>query len=168
MQLPQECYIYNWESPLGDIVLSSDGTNLTGLWFRGQDHFGSTIAADPLTADLPVFQDAVFWLESYFRGEQPAAGIPIRLIGTPFQQAVWNLLLEIPYGETTTYGAIAKRIEATLHRTTSARAVGSAVGRNPISILVPCHRVMGSDGSLTGYAAGTERKSALLKLEQSN
>lgn len=166
MPRPQECYIYNWKSPLGDMVLCSDGTNLTGLWFKEQNHFGSTIAADPLTADLPVFQDTVFWLESYFRGEKPAADIPIRLIGTPFQQTVWNLLLEIPYGETATYGAIAKRIEAKQHRKTSARAVGSAVGRNPISILVPCHRVMGSDGSLTGYAAGTERKSALLQLER--
>lgn len=160
-------FICRWMSPLGSITIASDGTAVTGLWFEGQKHYGSTLAAHPIRRELPVFQETVRWLERYFNGDDPAMTIPLRLTGTPFQNSVWEALRDIPYGKTVTYGDIAKELEKKLDHSTSPRAVGSAVGRNPVSILIPCHRVVGSDGSLTGYAGGTEKKQALLKLELS-
>ncbi len=154
----------HYDSPLGGITLASDGRTLTGLWIDGQKHYGSTI--DTLTeerANLPVFDYVRRWLDIYFSGHEPDFLPPLSLKGTPFQQRVWKELLTIPYGQTITYGELARRIGCR-----SAQAIGGAVGRNPISIIVPCHRVVGTNGSLTGYAGGLDRKRALLELEQKN
>ncbi|MDR1796391.1 MAG: methylated-DNA--[protein]-cysteine S-methyltransferase [Clostridiales Family XIII bacterium] len=157
-------------SPLGALTLActADGGALTGLWLEGQKYHGDALfAAMPRKDDLPVFDAAKDWLSRYFAGEKPpVSGLPLRPEGTAFQQAVWRILLEIPYGGVSTYGDIARKID--LQRAgapTSARAVGGAVGRNPISIIIPCHRVIGADGSLTGYAGGIEKKSWLLAHE---
>lgn len=151
------------DSPLGLLTLASDGERLTGLWMEGQKHFG----AKPIwneQHDLPLFADAKRWMDVYFSGRQPSFSVPVRLIGTDFQVAVWTQLLHIPYGTTTTYSAIAKSMGMSVK---SSRAVGMAVGLNPISIIVPCHRVIGANGKLTGFAAGLERKRFLLQLERS-
>jgi len=147
-----------YDSPLGAILLASDGTGLTGLWFQGQK-YEPDLTGFQEDGDLPLFQEVRRWLDVYFSGEEPDFFPPLHPAGTAFQRAVWERLWTIPYGETTAYGAIARGLGA------SAQAVGGAVGRNPISILTPCHRVVGSDGSLTGYAGGIRRKIALLKLE---
>lgn len=147
-------------SPLGPLLLASDGTSLTGLWLEGQKYFAAGL--DPAAREapeLPVFQETERWLSDYFGGKRPPALPPLAPAGTSFRQAVWKRLLEIPYGRTRTYGALAAELNS------SPRAVGNAVGRNPISILLPCHRVLGTDGGLTGYAGGVERKRFLLKLE---
>lgn len=145
-------------SPLGDIILASDGENLTGLWFGGQQHFPKE---EMMTSELPIFDRTENWLRRYFAGLRPdPKELPLKPMGSEFQKRVWNLLLEIPYGEVTTYGELAKALNCK-----SAQAVGGAVGRNPISILIPCHRVVGKNGSLTGYAGGIDKKEALLKLE---
>ena len=142
--------------------MASDGNVLLGLWFDGQNHFGNTIATQAsLHVELPVFDATRQWLDAYFAGTIPQAMPPLMFRGTAFQQHVWAELLTVPYGQTVTYGELARRLG--VH---SAQAVGGAVGRNPISIIVPCHRVVGSDGSLTGYAGGLDRKRALLQLEQ--
>jgi methylated-DNA-[protein]-cysteine S-methyltransferase len=154
-------YVQHFASPLGGITLASDGQALTGLWFDGQAHFGATLTGAAQTRDLPVFAEAARWLALYFSGAQPDFTPPLRLIGTPFQRAVWEALRAIPYGQTRSYGALAA------HFGSSARAVGGAVGRNPVALIVPCHRVVGADGSLTGYAGGLERKRWLLALEKS-
>ena len=164
-------YVQHYTSPLGGITLSSDGEALTGLWFDGQKHFGSVLGPECLEADLPVFGQARRWLDVYFSGWEPDFTPPLRLIGTPFQKAVWEVLRTIPYGRTATYGEIAARVGAGSATGAGpscralARAVGSAVGRNPVSLIVPCHRVMGAGGRLTGYAAGLPTKSFLLHLE---
>ena len=147
-------------SPLGGIVLAADELGLTGLWFTGAKYFGAGLPASAAEADTPILAEARRWLEGYFTGQRPAALPPLHPSGSPFRRAVWDILLTIPYGETTTYGRIAARLGGM-----SARAVGGAVGRNPISLMIPCHRVLGADGSLTGYAGGTDRKAALLALE---
>lgn len=157
-------YISNYDSPLGGITLASDGQALTGLWFDGQRYFGSMVDAQhEKRAVLPIFKETSRWLDIYFSGCIPDFMPPLSLRGTPFQRRVWNALLTIPYGQTVTYGDLAHRLGCR-----SAQAVGGAVGRNPISIIVPCHRVVGADGSLTGYAGGLDRKRALLELEQKN
>lgn len=160
-------YVTQVDSPLGRLVLASDGQALTGLWFEGQKHFGR-IASDALTEEnLPVFEQTRAWLCLYFSGKIPGAAPPLKPEGTPFQKTVWEELCLIPYGETVSYGALAKRVAKRLHKECmSAQAVGQAVGRNPISVLVPCHRVLGAGGQLTGYAGGIERKKWLLALEQ--
>ncbi len=154
-----------YPSPAGRIVLGSDGERLTGLWFAGQKYF----PAGPMTenAALPVFGQAAAWLDAYFGGAQPdGRDLPLAPAGSDFRRLVWDLLLDIPYGEVTTYGALAAKAAARLGRwTMSAQAVGGAVGHNPISIIIPCHRVIGADGSLTGYAAGIGVKSWLLQHE---
>ena len=156
-------YTYRYASPLGDILLTSDGEALTGLRFDGPD---VPEVRDP-SRPLPIFAEAVRWLDLYFSGRDPGFTPALRLTGTPFQEEVWALLRTIPYGQTTTYGALAKELAARrgLPRM-SAQAVGGAVGRNPVALLVPCHRVLGADGSLTGYACGLDRKGRLLELEQ--
>lgn len=155
-------HIAHYDSPLGGITLVSDGNALTGLFFDGQKHFGSTFGPPAsLPAKPPVFDETRRWLDLYFSGREPDFTPPLLLQGTMFQQRVWAELLTIPYGQAMTYGELARRLG--VH---SAQAVGGAVGRNPISIIVPCHRVVGSDGSLTGYAGGLDRKRALLQLEQ--
>lgn len=159
-------YLYFYRSPLGGITLASDGEALTGLWFDGQRHFGSTLGPEQEERALPVFAETARWLDLYFSGTAPEFTPPLRLHGTAFRRLIWELLLEIPYGRTLTYAALAGRAAARLALPRmSARAVGGAVGRNPISLIVPCHRVLGADGSLTGYAGGAERKARLLALE---
>ena len=156
-------YTAHYTSPLGGITLASDGMALTGLYFDGERDFPDLSAAHK--KDLPVFGEAMRWLDLYFAGREPDFMPPLAPVGTTFQQAVWEILKTIPYGGTTTYGAIAKRLEKSTGKRMSAQAVGGAVGRNPISILIPCHRVIGADGSLTGYAGGLDKKEYLLGLE---
>lgn len=151
-------------SPLGALLLAGDGSTLTGLWLEGQKYFAATLTGQEQTADLPVFQETRRWLDDYFAGKVPGKLPPLAPQGSAFRQAVWQLLLEIPRGETTTYGALAQMLHA--RRISAApQAVGGAVGHNPISILIPCHRVVGKSGSLTGYAAGISVKEKLLTLE---
>ena len=153
-------------SPVGRLTLACDGERLTGLWIEGQKYFGGTAPGTMEPGDLPVLAQAREWLDRYFAGEKPGIQeLPLAPAGTPFQQVVWQLLCEIPYGEVVTYGALAQKLSTQLGHQTSGRAVGGAVGRNPISIIVPCHRVVGADGSLTGYAGGTDRKRWLLEHE---
>ncbi|MBR5995679.1 MAG: methylated-DNA--[Eubacteriaceae bacterium] len=156
-----------YESPLGVIELISDGKALTGLRFLGRDHNGPPIKKDGNEKDdLPVFGKTSHWLDIYFTGIDPGFVPPLSLTGSSFQLAVWSILLKIPFGRTMSYGEIADIIAHERGiRKMSAQAVGGAVGRNPVSLIVPCHRVIGSDGSLTGYGGGIERKLMLLKLE---
>lgn len=158
-------------SPLGPLTLASDGESLIGLWMDGQKYFASTVK-DAMAAgdDLPVLETARGWLDRYFAGEKPAVSeLPLAPAGSAFRQEVWKMLCEIPYGETTTYGQLAKRMAKLLDKPgMSAQAVGGAVGHNPISIIIPCHRVVGSNGSLTGYAGGIDKKIRLLELEGVN
>ena len=156
------------ETPLGAVFATAGenaaGYDLRGIWFVGQKYFPPGADALTETPDNPVFVALRAWLADYFAGMKPDASPPLALEGTDFQQAVWKILLKIPYGKTTTYGAIASELAAS-GKKASAQAVGGAVGHNPISLIVPCHRVVGADGSLTGYAGGLEKKRALLKLE---
>lgn len=155
------------ETPLGAATARADGEALTGFWFVGQKYYPSQTGAWLEQPDLPVFTALRRWLDQYFQGKNEPIPFPVVAGGTPFQQEVWAALLEIPYGEQTTYGEIAARLAKKQGRESlSAQAVGSAVGRNPISLVIPCHRVVGANGSLTGYAGGLEKKMALLKLEQ--
>lgn len=159
-------YISHYSSPLGEILLSADEASLTGLWFVGQKHFASFLKGDEQIADLPVFAETKYWLDIYFTGRKPDFMPNLHMIGTDFQQAVWRILLTIPYGMTMTYGQIAEKLAVGRDvPKMSARAVGGAVGRNHISLIIPCHRVVGASGSLTGYAGGVERKVKLLQLE---
>lgn len=158
-------YMGRYDSPLGPITLAGEDGALTGLWFDGQKYFGAGLPAGTPEGEPPVFRQVRAWLDRYFRGEDPGPAPPLAPAGTVFQRAVWEVLREIPYGRTATYGQVAQAAGRRLGRNTSPRAAGSAVGRNPISLLIPCHRVVGAGGSLTGYAGGLERKEALLKLE---
>ena len=155
--------VWKYDSPLGGITMASDGDALCGLWFDGQRFFASTLGEHE-TRDLPLFRETCRWLDIYFSGKDPGFTPLLSLGGTPFRKTVWEELLRIPFGKTVTYGEIADRIGA-LSRT-SARAVGGAVGHNPVSLIVPCHRVVGAGGALTGYAGGLERKRWLLQLEK--
>jgi len=158
-------YMGRYDSPLGPITLAGEDGALTGLWFDGQKYFGAGLPAGTPEGEPPVFRQVRAWLDRYFRGEDPGPAPPLAPAGTVFQRAVWEVLRELPYGRTATYGQVAQATGRGLGRNTSPRAAGSAVGRNPISLLIPCHRVVGAGGSLTGYAGGLERKEALLKLE---
>ena len=148
------------DTPLGVMLAASEENALTGLWFMGQKYFPEMIHTWRSDPDAPIFVMLRSYLVAYFAGQQPPMELPLAPAGTPFQQRVWQALLQIPYGETTTYAALAKVCDCN-----AALAVGGAVGRNPISLLIPCHRVLGSDGDLTGYAGGLERKKALLEME---
>ena len=162
-------YISYYPSPAGRIILASDGVSLTGLWFEGQKHFGSTLCGENEEKNLPVFEQAAAWLDIYFGGEIPAFTPSLKLHGTEFQLDVWKILVTIPYGRTVTYGEIAKKLaEQKGISRVSAQAAGGAVGKNPVSIIVPCHRVIGAHGKLTGYAGGIEKKEFLLNLEKNN
>lgn len=158
-------YLTTLPSPVGLLHMASDGDSITGLWLAGQKYFAATVEGDTQELpDLPVFQQAARWLNAYFAGKCPPALPPLAPRGSDFRQAVWKLLLEIPRGQTTTYGALAQKLRE--HGISAApQAVGGAVGHNPISILIPCHRVIGSNGSLTGYAGGIAAKRYLLRLE---
>ena len=154
-----------YPSPVGMLTLVSDGEAVTGLWFVGQKYEGSTLPPDAVERpDLPVFQQTAAWLDAYFGEDLLPTLPPLRPRGTAFREAVWAALTDIPYGMTVTYGELAEKLQY-FGVYTSPRAVGGAVGHNPISILIPCHRVLGADGSLTGYAGGLEIKRFLLELE---
>ena len=155
-------YIWRYESPLGGITLGSDGEALTGLWFNGQKYFADMMKGTGKEKCLPIFAEACGWLDIYFSGRNPGFTPPLAIRATPFRKAVWEILLTIPYGKTMTYGEIAKRIAPRM----SAQAVGGAVGHNPISLIIPCHRVVGTSGSLTGYAGSIDKKVKLLTLEK--
>ena len=159
-------YTHHYISPLGGITMASDGEYLTGLWFDGQKYFADTLKTQCEEKDLDVFRRTNRWLDIYFSGKEPDFTPPLRMIGTEFRQEVWQILLTIPFGKTMTYGQIAK-ILADRHKvqSMSAQAVGGAVGHNPISLIVPCHRVIGTNGALTGYAGGLEKKTRLLDME---
>ena len=155
-------------SPVGTITLACYDDNLVGLWTEGQKYHGDTIPeAMTENNDIPIFNTVREWLNRYFAGEKPdIAGLPLSPIGGEFRQSVWKILREIPYGKVITYGDIAKKIAMKTGRASmSSQAVGGAVGHNPISIIIPCHRVVGSSGSLTGFSGGMEMKMKLLELE---
>ncbi|WP_367272273.1 methylated-DNA--[protein]-cysteine S-methyltransferase [uncultured Dysosmobacter sp.] len=158
-------YLTTLPSPVGPLCLASDGTRITGLWLEGQKYFAATLEGETQDApDLPVFRQTSAWLKAYFAGEIPSFLPPLAPKGSAFRQAVWKLLLETPRGQTVTYGALAKKLREQ-GISAAPQAVGGAVGHNPISILIPCHRCVGSGGSLTGYAGGVSVKRYLLKLE---
>ena len=158
-------FVTTLPSPVGTLTLASDGEALTGLWLEGQKYFGAGLPDTAVrAAELPVFQAAEAWLAAYFSRSPLPALPPLAPRGTPFRQAVWQLLRGIPYGTVTTYGALAQKLRDR-GVSAAAQAVGGAVGHNPISILIPCHRCVGSGGSLTGYAGGVARKRFLLELE---
>lgn len=160
-------YIHRYRSPLGPMTMASDGRSLTGLWFDGQKYYPGAVIDEAEEADLPVFDETVRWLDTYFGGSDPGSIPEISVSGTPFRTEVWDVLRSIPYGETMTYGDIADIVakQKGISRM-SAQAVGGAIGHNPISLIIPCHRVVGADGSLTGYAGGTEKKAELLSMER--
>jgi len=161
-------YSTTYSSPVGIITLVCEGENLVGLWIEGQKYHGN-IMPEKMTEknDLPVLQAAKKWLDRYFAGERPdITELPLAPAGSEFRQGVWDILCKIPYGKVVTYGDIAEKMAAKMKKDKmSCQAVGGAVGHNPISIIIPCHRVVGSSGSLTGYAGGINTKIKLLKLE---
>lgn len=159
-------YTCTYRSKLGDILLAADEVGLMGLWFEGQKHFANTLPRECISQETPVLTQAKTWLDLYFSGQNPTFTPPLHPAGSFFRQAVWKILLQIPYGHTMTYGEIARELAEKQKRShMSAQAVGGAVGHNEISIIIPCHRVVGSNGSLTGYAGGIDKKIALLQLE---
>lgn len=164
--MTQTSYIYQYDSPIGILTMASDKKNLTGLWIAEQKYFGRTLSKNLEPAYIPIFKQTSDWLDAYFAGKNPVMDIPVSPQGSPFSKKVWMELLNIPYGTTVTYGSIAKKIVQDPQKAAkSAQAVGLAVGHNPISILIPCHRVIGADGNLTGFAGGLDKKIFLLKLE---
>jgi methylated-DNA-[protein]-cysteine S-methyltransferase len=159
-------YIHKIKSPVGMLTVSSDGQNISGLWIEGQKYFAKTLEKDILEQNLPIFESVRKWLDIYFSSKEPDFIPPLMPKGSLFQKMIWNNLCKIPYGQTITYGKLAEQFELeNKGKHTSARAAGGAVGHNPISILIPCHRVIGKNGSLTGYAGGIATKIKLLELE---
>ena len=162
-------YVQHYDSPLGGILLAADESGITGLWFDGQKYFARDLPAEHVEQNTPALAEAKRWLDIYFTGGEPDFTPPLHPIGSGFRQAVWNILLQIPYGQTTTYGEIARQLAAKQRLARmSAQAVGGAVGHNEISIIIPRHRVVGTNGSLTGYAGGIDRKEKLLELEHTD
>ena len=162
-------YTTHYQSPIGGILLTADEIGLTGLWFDGEKYYAAHLDPEHEKKDTPILEQTKEWLATYFSGREPRSLPPIHMIGTPFQLSVWKMLQKIPYGKTVTYGGIAKEIakQKGLSRM-SAQAVGGAVGHNEISIIIPCHRVVGTNGSLTGYAGGIDKKIKLLTLEKAD
>lgn len=162
-------YTCKYESTLGEILLAADEAGLIGLWFEGQKYFANTLPDEHIPQETGILTEAKKWLDVYFSGEEPNFIPPLHLNGSAFRQAVWQILLQIPYGQTVSYGEIARKM-AEMENTSrmSAQAVGGAVGHNEISIIIPCHRVVGANGSLTGYAGGIDKKIALLELEHAD
>ena len=162
-------FIQHYNSTLGGILLAADEIGLTGLWFNGQKYFARSLPAGYTEQNTPALSEAKRWLEVYFTGKKPDFMPPLHIVGSAFRRAVWEILLQIPYGKTTTYGEIARQLakKQKLPRM-SAQAVGGAVGHNEISIIIPCHRVVGTNGSLTGYAGGIDKKIKLLELEHTD
>ena len=162
-------YTSQYHSPLGEILMAADDIGLTGLWFVGQKYYALYLDKENQKKETQILKDTKIWLDIYFSGKEPNFKLPLHFTGTDFQNEVWEILYSIPYGKTMTYGEIANILAKRkgLERM-SAQAVGGAVGHNGISIIVPCHRVVGSQGSLTGYAGGIDKKVSLLKLEKVN
>lgn len=159
-------YTYRYASPLGGITMASDGENLTGLWFDGQKYFAADLPESHTEKYLCVFGQTEQWLDIYFSGKAPDFAPPLSMHGiSSFRKRVWEILLTIPFGQVTSYGKIAAQMAGETGKPVSAQAVGGAVGHNAISLIIPCHRVVGADGCLTGYAGGINKKLALLKLE---
>ena len=162
-------YTQHYDSPLGGILLAADEIGLTGLWFDGQKCFAGNLPAEHTEQKTPALAEARRWLDVYFTGKAPEFLPPLHPIGSAFRRSVWEILLQIPYGQTTTYGEIARLLaEKRGLSKLSAQAVGGAVGHNEISIIIPCHRVVGTNGSLTGYAGGIGKKRRLLELEHTD
>lgn len=162
-------YIQHYSSPLGGILLAADEIGLTGSWFDGEKYFADNLPAEHAERQTPILAEAARWLDIYFTGKEPGFTPPLHPIGSAFRQAVWEILLQIPYGQTTTYGEIARQLaEKQGLEKMSAQAVGGAVGNNEISVIIPCHRVVGTSGSLTGYAGGIDKKVKLLELERAD
>ena len=160
-------YLKEYDSPVGKITIASDENSIKGLWIEGQKYFQDTVSSEIVkNSNLPVLVKTEKWLDRYFAGENPKLSeIPMAPNGSEFRQSVWEILCKIPYGEVITYGDIAKEIGNKTNKKMSGQAVGGAVGHNPISIIIPCHRVVGSNKSLTGYAGGINKKVQLLELE---
>ena len=159
----------HYESPLGGILLAADEMGLTGLWFDGEKYFADNLPAEHIQKETFILLEAKRWLDIYFTGQEPDFLPPLHPIGSAFRRSVWEILLQIPYGQTTTYGEIARQLaEKQGLARMSAQAVGGAVGHNEISIIIPCHRVVGTNGSLTGYAGGIHKKEQLLELERAD
>lgn len=162
-------YVHHYVSPLGGITAASDGSALTGLWFDGQRYFADTLSDKYEEKNLPVFEQTDRWLDIYFSGKAPDFTPPLLIKTTEFRRAVWEILLTIPFGQTMTYGEISEKISSQRGiAKMSAQAVGGAVGHNSISLIIPCHRVVGKNGSLTGYAGGIDKKLKLLELENAD
>jgi methylated-DNA-[protein]-cysteine S-methyltransferase len=160
-----ECFC-KIKSPVGMLTVSSAGETVLGLWIEGQKYFAHTLEKNAVEQNLPIFECVRTWLDCYFSGKEPDFTPPLMPKGSPFQKSIWDILCKIPYGQTASYGEIAKQYETqNKGKHTSPRAIGGAVGHNQISIIIPCHRVVGSDGSLTGYAGGIDKKIWLLQLE---
>lgn len=157
------CY---YQSPLGQILLVADEGGLCGLWFDGGRYYADTVGPDAKLGDSTILALARQWLDEYFAGQAPTWRPPLHIQGTAFQRVVWDQLLKIPYGQVITYGQLAKQVAVQRHQAKmAAQAVGNAVGKNHLSLFIPCHRVVGIHGSLTGYGGGLDRKAALLRLE---
>lgn len=162
-------FIQHYDSPLGGILLAADETGLTGLWFDGQKFFARDLPAERVEQNTPTLSEVKRWLDIYFTGKEPDFMPPLHPIGSAFRRSVWDILLRIPYGQTTTYGEIARQLAEKQGRPRiAAQAVGGAVGHNKISIIIPCHRVVGTNGSLTGYAGGVDKKVKLLEWEHTD
>lgn len=159
-------YTTKYETPLGSVLLAADEEGLTGLWFDGARYYAAGLAPQHMEKEAPVFETVRAWLELYFAGKEPDFLPALHLTGSAFRVRIWEIMLQIPYGQTMTYGELAAQIakERGIARM-SAQAVGGAVAHNPVSVIVPCHRMVGTNGSLTGYAGGIPRKVELLKLE---
>lgn len=162
-------FITHYQSPLGGILLAADEIGQTGLWFNGEKYFANNLPAEPAEQETPTLLNAKRWLDLYFSGKEPNFLPPLHPVGSAFRQQVWKILLQIPYGQTTTYGQIARQLAKQRGvAKISAQVVGGAVGHNEISVIIPCHRVVGTNGSLTGYAGGISKKIELLKLEHAD
>ena len=162
-------FIQHYDSPLGGILLAADETGLTGLWFDGQKFFARDLPAECVEQNTPALSEVKRWLDIYFTGKEPDFMPPLHPIGSAFRRSVWDILLRIPYGQTSTYGEIARQLAEKQGRPRiAAQAVGGAVGHNKISIIIPCHRVVGTNGSLTGYAGGIDKKVKLLEWEHTD
>jgi methylated-DNA-[protein]-cysteine S-methyltransferase len=166
-ELYEKNYIHHYQSPLGGITIASNGLCLIGLWFDGQKYFADTIEDNAIQRDLPIFEQTDKWLDIYFSGRAPNFTPPLLMKTTPFRKKIWEIMLAIPFGKTMTYGEIATKIAREKGiKQMSAQAVGGAVGHNSISLIIPCHRIVGTNSSLTGYAGGIAKKVKLLELEK--
>ena len=162
-------FTQHYDSPLGGILLAADESGLTGLWFDGEKYFADNLPIEHTELETPILAEAKQWLDLYFTGNEPNFMPPLHPIGSDFRKTVWEILSQVPYGQTTTYGEVSRQLaEKQGLARMSAQAVGGAVGHNEISIIIPCHRVVGTNGSLTGYAGGIDKKLKLLELERAD